>query len=105
VYWYSPQTIGSGSPFTDPGLDTIGNGGRNNAWGPHLFNSDMTVMKNFLISRYTLQFRADAFNAFNHINFGNPGGNIQDYGTITSGPGPNGTANPRQMEFTARLEF
>jgi hypothetical protein len=103
VYWYSPQTIGT--TFTDPGLDTIGNGGRNNAWGPHLFNSDMSLMKNFLINRYTLQLRVDAFNTFNHINFGNPGGNVQDFGTITAGPGPNGTANPRQMEFTARLEF
>lgn len=105
LYWYKPQSIGGSSPFTDPGLDNIGNGGRNNAWGPRLFNSDMSVMKNFTISRFTLQLRADAFNAFNHINFGNPSGNIQNYGAITSGPGPNGTANPRQMEFTARLEF
>ena len=101
--WYQPQTLGTA--FTDPGLDTIGNGGRNNAWGPHLFNSDMSAMKNFYIRRYTLQFRADAFNGFNHINFGNPGGNIQQVGGIGSGPGPNGTANPRQMEFTARIEF
>ena len=101
--WYAAQTLGTS--FTDPGLDNIGNGGRNNAWGPHLFNSDMSVMKNFLIKRYTLQFRADAFNAFNHINFGNPGGNIQSVGGIGSGPGPNGTANPRQMQFTARVEF
>jgi hypothetical protein len=103
VTWYKAQTLGT--TFTDPGLDTIGNGGRNNAWGPRLFNSDMSAMKNFYISRFTLQFRADAFNAFNHINFGNPGGNIQSDGNISSGPGPNGTANPRQMEFTARVEF
>jgi hypothetical protein len=100
--WYSPQTIGT--TFTDPGLDTIGNGGRNNAWGPHLFNSDMSAMKNFLIRRYTLQFRADAYNGFNHINFGNPGGNLSN-GGIGSGPGPNGTSNPRQMQFTLRVEF
>ncbi len=103
VVWYKAQTLGTA--FTDPGLDTIGNGGRNNAWGPHLFNSDMSAMKNFTINRFTLQFRADAFNAFNHINFGNPSGNIQSAGNISSGPGPNGTANPRQMQFTARLVF
>ena len=101
--WYQPQTIGT--TFTDPGLDTIGNGGRNNAWGPHFFNADMSAMKNFTFrGHYTLQFRADAFNAFNHINFGNPGGNIAN-GSINSGPGPNGTTNPRQMQFTARIEF
>ena len=103
VTWYQKQTLGT--TFTDPGLDTIGNGGRNNAWGPHFFNSDMSVMKNFLIKRYTLQFRMDAYNAFNHINFGNPGGNIQSVGGIGSGPGPNGTSNPRQLQFTARVEF
>jgi len=102
--WYQAQTIGS--TFTDPGLDTIGNGGRNNAWGPYFFNSDMSAMKNFTIrDRYTLQFRADAYNAFNHINFGLPSGNIESVGNITSGPGPGGTANPRQMQFTARLQF
>jgi hypothetical protein len=100
--WYQSQTIGT--TFTDPGLDNIGNGGRNNAWGPHFFNSDMSAMKNFFISRYTLQFRTDAYNAFNHINFGNPGGNLSN-GGISSGPGPNGTSNPRQIQFTARLEF
>jgi hypothetical protein len=63
-------------------------------------------MKNFTIrEHYALQFRADAFNAFNHINFGNPGGNIQSAGTITAGPGPGGTTNPRQMQFTARVQF
>ena len=101
--WYKPQTIGT--TFTDPGLDNIGNGGRNNAWGPKFFNADVSAMKNFTFrDHYTLQFRADAFNAFNHINFGNPGGNIAN-GSITSGPGPGGTTNPRQMQFTARIEF
>ncbi|MGA7159287.1 MAG: carboxypeptidase regulatory-like domain-containing protein [Acidobacteriaceae bacterium] len=103
LLWYTKQTLGTS--FTDPGLDTIGNGGRNNAWGPHLFNSDISLMKNFLLSRYTLQFRMDAYNAFNHINFGLPGGNVEQNGNITSGPGPNGTSNPRQLQFTARFVF
>jgi hypothetical protein len=104
VAFYQAQTLGGA--FTDPGLDNIGNGGRNNAWGPHFFNSDMSAMKNFtILEKYNFQFRADAFNAFNHINFSNPGGNIQDVGSITSGPGPGGTTNPRQMQFTLRLQF
>jgi hypothetical protein len=104
VVFYQAQTIGS--TFTDPGLDNIGNGGRNNAWGPHFFNSDMSAMKNFsFMEKYTFQFRADAFNAFNHINFANPSGNIQSAGNITAGPGPGGTVNPRQMQFTLRMQF
>jgi Carboxypeptidase regulatory-like domain/TonB dependent receptor len=104
VVFYQAQTLGT--TFTDPGLDTIGNGGRNNAWGPNFYNVDISAMKNFTIhERVTLQFRADAFNAFNHINFGLPSGNIQSAGNITSGPGPGGTTNPRQMQFTGRVQF
>jgi hypothetical protein len=104
VIFYQPQTLGG--TFTDPGLDTIGNGGRNNAFGPNFYNVDLSALKNFPIrERVTLQFRADAFNGFNHINFGLPSGNIQSAGNITNGPGPGGTTNPRQMQFTARIQF
>jgi hypothetical protein len=38
----------------------------------------------------------DAYNALNHINPGNPGGNIQSVGSITGeAPGP----GPRQLAF------
>ena len=106
VFFFQRQTLGGA--FTDPGLDTIGNSGRNNAWGPHFFNSDMSLEKNVAIrERYTAQFRVDAFNAFNHINFANPNGTIDasNAGQITSGAGPNGTANPRQLQFTLHFAF
>jgi Carboxypeptidase regulatory-like domain/TonB dependent receptor len=104
VVFYPAQTLGV--KFTDPGLDTIGNGGRNNAWGPNFYNVDLSALKNFSIKeRVTLQFRADAFNGFNHINFALPSGNIQSAGNITGGPGPGNTTNPRQMQFTARVQF
>jgi hypothetical protein len=97
---------GLGGAFTDPGLDTIGNGGRNNAWGPHFFNTDLSLLKNVVVrEKYTAQLRMDAYNAFNHINFNNPGGSVQSGGSITNGPGPSGTTNPRQLQFTARIQF
>lgn len=102
VVFYQAQTLGT--TFTDPGLGNIGNGGRNNAWGPNFYNVDISALKNFSIhERVTLQFRADAFNAFNHVNFGLPSGNIQSAGNITSGPLP--TPNPRQIQLTARVQF
>lgn len=94
--------------FTCAPLDTIGNSGRNTSFGPNFYNVDMSAMKNFTIrDRYTLQLRADAYNGFNHINFGSPNGTIDQSsaGSISSGAGPGGTANPRQMQFTARLQF
>ncbi|WP_433984704.1 hypothetical protein RBB78_09170 [Tunturiibacter empetritectus] len=49
--------------------------------------------------------RADGFNAFNHINWGAPGGNVDQGGSITNGPFPNNSANPRQLQFSGRFQF
>jgi hypothetical protein len=55
--------------------------------------------------KYTAQFRMDAFNGFNHINYENPGGSVETGGSIGGGPGPGGTTNPRQLQFTGRIQF
>ncbi len=102
--YYDAQALGP--RFTATALDQIGTTGRNSVFGPHFFNTDIAVQKNFPIKESVyFQFRMDAFNAFNHINFGLPGGNIQQNGAITNGPFPNGSANPRQLQFSARVQF
>jgi hypothetical protein len=107
LQYYPAYTLtGSSSPFSIPAVDQIGTVGRNTAWGPRFFNTDLSIQKNFLIhERVTFQLRADGFNAFNHINFANPGSNIDQPGTITSGPFPDGSANPRQLQFSGRVQF
>jgi hypothetical protein len=69
-----------------------------------LLNFDMAVAKAFLMpwEGHRLQFRAEAFNAFNNVNFLNleidassPG----NFGQFTS------TAPPRVMQFALRYEF
>jgi hypothetical protein len=89
--------------FKNPGLDTIGNAGRNTMFGPGFFSSDLALSKTVAIHEsMALKFRFDAYNAFNHISPGNPGGNIESDGTITGGaPG----YSPRQLEFMLRLQF
>ena len=69
----------------------------------------MAVQKNFPIHESLFaQFRLDAYNAFNHINAGNPSGNAStvniDQGPvyITSQP-PGGKA--RQLQLSVRLQF
>jgi hypothetical protein len=97
--------------FTCPGLDTIGNIRSNTAWGPRFFNADMSIAKNITIhENYVAQFRMDAYNAFNHINLGNPNGAIDQGGSGNIGGGPfpagiGGTTNPRQLQFTIHLAF
>jgi hypothetical protein len=94
--------------FTQPGLDQIGNTGRNSTFGPNYFNGDMAVQKNFPIKEGVVgQFRMDAYNAVNHINFGTPNGNVDQGGAITGGPGPGNTQlpSPRQLQFSLRGTF
>jgi hypothetical protein len=97
--------------FRNPGLDTIGNVGRNTYFGPSFFNDDMGISKVVTIHEsIAMKFRMDAFNVFNHINPGNPGGNIESDGTITSiAPGCQNGINsdcaPRQLEFSLRVQF
>ena len=98
--------------FTDPGLDQLGNVGRNSNWGPAFFNMDLALQKNFPIKEGVFaQFRMDSFNVFNHINAANPSsGNVEAAGNVTNGAGGNGVgpvgqASPRQLSFSARVQF
>lgn len=106
LQFYDPIKLGTGL-FTQPALDQIGNIGRNTAFGPHFFNTDISLQKNFPIREsVSLQLRADGFNAFNHINWGNPNGNVDQGGSIGSGPYPPGTTGAtRQLQFSGRIQF
>ena len=99
-----PLTQAAFSGFTAPGLNQIGTVGRNTAFGPTFFNTDLALQKNFPIWETVVgQFRMDAFNVFNHINPGNPGG------AIDSGPqyitGQAGGAAARLLQFSLRVNF
>ena len=106
---FHPATPAGG--FSCPALDSLGTTGRNSNWGPNFWNTDLSLQKNFPIRESLFaQFRVDAFNAFNHINPANPGGNasydnIESAGTITSGAGGVGVSSPRQLSFMLRLQF
>jgi Carboxypeptidase regulatory-like domain/TonB dependent receptor len=100
----NPADVAKGTGiFVNPGLDTIGNVGRNTYFGPGFFNTDLGFTKAFTIHESIVtKFRMDAFNAFNHINPGNPGGNVESEGDITGLALPNST---RQLEFSLRVQF
>ncbi len=106
--FYPAHSLGDGT-FVNPGLDNFGNVGLNTYRGPTFFSTDLAVTKAFTIhENVALKFRADAFNAFNHITAGNPGGNIESIGTINGeggGCGPGNDCGPRQMEFSLRVQF
>jgi hypothetical protein len=74
--WFDP------SAFTDPAPGTWGNLGHDALRGPGRDNWNMTLFKNFTFSeRARLEFRADAFNVWNHTQFI---GNVQQGGIVTN---------------------
>ena len=68
-------------------------------------NWNLAIDKNFtIIERLRMQFRAEMYNAFNHVRFGRADTNITDpgFGLVTSeAPG----AGPRLIQMALRLQF
>ena len=95
--------------FSNPGLDHFGNAGINTYRGPRFFGTDLGLTKAFTVwENVAVKFRMDAFNAFNHITAGNPGGNIESIGSIGGEGGGCGQGNdcgPRQLEFSLHVQF
>jgi hypothetical protein len=106
--YYPAHSLGDGT-FVNPGLDTFGNAGLNTYRGPHFFSTDLGLTKAFTVwENVAVKFRMDAFNAFNHITAGNPGGNIESIGSIGGEGGGCGQGNdcgPRQLEFSLHAQF
>ena len=99
----------SGLPvLTRPCLGCAGNLGRNTFVGPGLWETDLTLSKNFkLTERFNLKFDASAFNIFNRTNFelaaSGGGANNEIRGSQFGKAG--GTIGPRVMQFGLRLSF
>lgn len=100
------QTTGylNKAAFATPAPYTYGNLGRNTARNLGEQNFDLGLYKNFPIheSKQSVQFRAEFFNAFNHVNLGGIDGTIEDttFGSI------GGTQNDsREIQFALKLYF
>ena len=92
--------------------NTFGNYPRNSIRGYDYWDVDMGLSKDFaLTEKYRLQFRAEAFNLFNHTNFSDPNtivpntgaalvpGSVGTFGQITS------TLPARELQVAAKILF
>src|SRR3984885_12296013 len=92
--YYAPETIGQ-----------VGNAMRRSFSGPGIDNYDMALLKSTAITEATkLQFRAEAFNVFNHAQFTNPNGLVNNtgqggFGYVT------GANDPRIMQIALKFLF
>ena len=84
------------------GQYTEGTLGRNAIRGPGFVNMDMALSKHFKFhERLDAELRLDAFNVFNHANFGNPNTNIfsVNFGQVST------TQGPRVLQLALHLRF
>jgi Carboxypeptidase regulatory-like domain len=101
--WFANKSV-----FQSPG-NAFGNLGRNAIVGPGWEDVDLALIKNTKVTeRINVQFRADAFNFFNHPNWGQPGGTVGtlNFGVIQSTRFPTGdSGSSRQMQFALKMMF
>ena len=120
--WIVPTGTALGNPsfantFQIP-TNTLGNMGRNSVVGPGFGDVDLAVAKNTKVTeRMNVQFRVDAFDLFNHPNYGQPArvlnvvssanpAAIASLFTISSTRFPTGdSGSSRQLQVALKLQF
>ena len=89
--------------FVPNAIGTYGNIGKNSLRGPRLFTEDLALLKagKLVRERVGYEFRAEFYNAFNNVNFGNP-----DFGLTDSNFGQITSANdPRILQMALKVNF
>lgn len=96
--------------FARPARGTLGTAARDMLRGPGINNTDIGVFKNFVVKeRLRFQFRAEAYNAFNHTQFSDldltarfdpTGAQVnQRFGQVIS------ARSPRRIQLALKLSF
>jgi hypothetical protein len=96
--------------FIETPLGQFGNASRMPIHLPGLNQVDFSAVKNFrFVERYSIQFRAEFFNFFNHVNLGAPGRDLRapnTFGRITSASqGPGAPNEARVIQFGLKFVF
>jgi hypothetical protein len=111
THLYQDRNPRDGNPYFNPNyfiqepLGQIGNAMRRFFSGPGLNNTNLALLKNTKITESKeVQFRAEAFNVFNHAQFNNPSGNFNNtgqggFGYVTA------ARDPRIMQVALKLLF
>lgn len=96
-YWFNPENF---SPDVQTGYGTLG---RNAFRGPGRSNVDLSLSKDIPLWRENVkfQFRFEAFNVFNFVQWKDPDENIfsSSFGQVTD------TYEPRILQFALRMQF
>jgi hypothetical protein len=103
--------------YAIPALGTFGSLHRNDLHGPGFAQANVSLFKDFPVyEQVKMQFRAEAFNVFNHANIGNPNSTLpsissttgtfdftgSNFGTISSMAN---NYSPRMLQIAAKIIF
>ena len=100
--------------FAQPASGTFGNHVRNSVKGPAFWSVDMAVSRLVALGTQSVEFRVEAFNLTNHMNWGNPNTTLSagTFGQIRSLAGAPGSSNaagpqaePRVLQFGIKYGF
>ena len=100
--YFNTSLFSTLSDATPEKLGTFGNSHRRFFHGPGINNTDLALLRQFPFGeKLKVQFRAEAFNVFNHAQFGNPTGNSLSgsFGVVT------GANDPRIMQIALKALF
>lgn len=105
------QTEGA---YALPAVGTFGTWGRDSLWGPGIVDVDTSLAKNFdLYGNVKMQAIVQAYNVFNHVNYGGPSscidcgasGAASTYGAIQSTLSEQYGTSMRFLQFSVRFTF
>jgi len=105
AYWFAVTNPDGSKIFTAPptGTFNLQNGVRESVYQPGFDNWNLGLFKKFTITERTnLQFRAEAYDAFNHPNWGGPNLNptSAQFGQVTGK-----TGDRRNLQVSLRFQF
>jgi Carboxypeptidase regulatory-like domain/TonB dependent receptor len=111
--YFNAMPIGTpGSAFARPSVGTFGGLPRNALTGPAYWRVDGSLLKRVPLKAHAnLELRLQVVNLFNHVNLGNPDGEIGVPGNDNPGAGfitstaYSGTDPQRNLQFGLRLAF
>jgi len=99
-------------PVSAAGVFHMGNLPRNAVTGPGFYNTDFSIVKKTKVGGTTVEMRAEAFNLFNHPNFGVPLASrtatvgSTSFGVLTQTRLPTGdSGSARQIQFAMKVLF
>ncbi|HVW05492.1 MAG TPA: carboxypeptidase regulatory-like domain-containing protein [Vicinamibacterales bacterium] len=95
LHWLNPAA------YAVQPVNTPGNANPVSAWGPGAWTTDLSLVKRFTFNTFTTDLRAEAFNLFNTVNYGQPNGTFgsASFGQITS------AGDPRIIQLAVRIGF